>query len=280
MQMWLSSSDALLEMMVFHLPYPTKVQRYCIENLYEGPLDDQYANTIKKCDLEGPLMLYVSKMIPTFVKGRFFAFGRVFFGKVSIGSKVRIMGPNYVPSQKKDMFVRVCYRGLSYGWAGGKRLWRMCHVETLWLWAMKFSILLVVRIAVQYKVTSDLPKLVKNLQCLAKSDPMTLLCHPRKLEKSNHLVISKSPNKHNLLYFEARSLKGGLEKAMDEEHIGLRDNPKVCSKILAEEFGFEVIGPNLVVDMCEGVQYLNEIKDSVLFPSSEPQRRVPLQKRI
>lgn len=40
----------------------------------------------------GPLMLYVSKMIPASDKGRFFAFGRVFAGKVSTGLKVRIMG--------------------------------------------------------------------------------------------------------------------------------------------------------------------------------------------
>ncbi|MFS7915115.1 putative translation protein, beta-barrel domain superfamily [Helianthus anomalus] len=36
----------------------------------------------------------------------FFAFGRVFDGKVSTGLKVRIMGPNYVPGEKKDMYVK------------------------------------------------------------------------------------------------------------------------------------------------------------------------------
>ncbi|KAJ6955625.1 hypothetical protein NC652_006898 [Populus alba x Populus x berolinensis] len=28
--------------------------------------------------------------------------------------------------------------------------------------------------------------------------------------------------------------------------------------------GPETMGPNVVVDMCKGVQYLNEIKDSVV----------------
>ena len=74
--------QALLEMMIWHLPSPAIAQVYRVENLYEGPLDDVYANAIRTCDSAGPLMLYVSKMIPASDKGRFFAFGRVFSGTV------------------------------------------------------------------------------------------------------------------------------------------------------------------------------------------------------
>jgi elongation factor 2 len=77
-----------------------------VENLYKGPLDDQYAAAIRNCDPDGPLMLYVSKMIPASSKGWFFAFGRVFAGKVAMGMKVRIMGPNYVPGGKKDLYTK------------------------------------------------------------------------------------------------------------------------------------------------------------------------------
>lgn len=54
----------------------------------QGPLDDQYAEAIRKCDASGPLMVYVSKMIPAADKGRFFAFGRVFAGTIAAGMKV------------------------------------------------------------------------------------------------------------------------------------------------------------------------------------------------
>ncbi len=37
------NTQALLEMMIWHLPSPAKAQRYRVENLYEGPLDDVYA---------------------------------------------------------------------------------------------------------------------------------------------------------------------------------------------------------------------------------------------
>ncbi len=58
---------------------------------------------MKNCDPNGPLMIYISKMIPTNDKGRFYAFGRVFSGTVSMGQKVRIMGPNYEPGKKNDL---------------------------------------------------------------------------------------------------------------------------------------------------------------------------------
>lgn len=60
---------------------------------------------MKNCDRNGPLMVYISKMVPTTDRGRFFAFGRVFSGTVSASSKVRIMGPNYKPGQTNDLFV-------------------------------------------------------------------------------------------------------------------------------------------------------------------------------
>jgi elongation factor 2 len=57
------------------------------------------------------------------------------------------------------------------------------------------------------------------------------------LEKSCRTVMSKSPNKHNRLYMEARPLGEGLPEAIDDDRIGPRDDPKVRSKILSEEFG-------------------------------------------
>ncbi|XP_058068491.1 elongation factor 2-like, partial [Magnolia sinica] len=100
------------------------------------------------------------------------------------------------------------------------------------------------------------------------SDPVVFFCETV-LEKSVRTVMSKSLNKHNRLYMEARPLEDGC--------IGPRDDPKARSKILSEEFrwdkdlakkiwcfGPKTTGPNMVVDMCKGVQYLNEIKDSVV----------------
>jgi translation elongation factor EF-G len=65
-----------------------RAQKYRVDTLYEGPLDDVYATAVRNCDPDGPLVMYISKMLPTSDKGRFLAFGRVFAGRVSTGTKV------------------------------------------------------------------------------------------------------------------------------------------------------------------------------------------------
>jgi len=105
-QKWINAADALIEMIVLKLPSPKKAQAYRAAYLYEGPIDDPCGQSIKNCDKDGPLMVFISKMIPTNDKGRFYAFGRVFAGTVSTGQKVRIMGPNYKPGSKTDLNIK------------------------------------------------------------------------------------------------------------------------------------------------------------------------------
>lgn len=196
MQGWIPAHQALLEMMVYHLPSPAVAQRYRADTLYEGPLDDMYCNAIRNCDSSGPLMMYVSKMIPSPDKGRFFAFGRVFSGRIGTGMKVRIMGPNYVPGQKKDLYIKSVQRtvlcmgrrqdavddvpsgntvalvGLDAFIQKNATLTDEKNDDAHPIKAMKFSVSPVVRVAVECKVASDLPKLVEGLKRLSKSDPM------------------------------------------------------------------------------------------------------------
>lgn len=110
MRTWLPAGEALLQMIAIHLPSPVVAQKYRMEMLYEGPHDDEAAVAVKNCDPDGPLMMYISKMVPTSDKGRFYAFGRVFSGKVATGQKCRIMGPNYVPGKKEDLYEKSIQR--------------------------------------------------------------------------------------------------------------------------------------------------------------------------
>merc|ERR1719387_1148856 len=59
------TGKALMGMFVSKLPSPVVAQKYRVDNLYEGPMDDEAALGIKACDPQGPLMMYVSKMVPT-----------------------------------------------------------------------------------------------------------------------------------------------------------------------------------------------------------------------
>jgi elongation factor 2 len=214
MKKFLPAADALLEMIVLHLPSPATAQRYRVDVLYEGPLDDEAATAIRNCDPEGPLMLYVSKMIPTSDKGRFYAFGRVFSGKVSTGQKVRIMGPNYMPGKKEDLFIKNIQRtvlmmgrytepiedcpcGNTIGLVGiDQYLLKSGTITTSEtahnLRVMKFSVSPVVRVAVEPKNPSDLPKLVEGLKRLSKSDPC-VRCY---IEESGEHIVAGAGELH------------------------------------------------------------------------------------
>ncbi|KAJ0406923.1 hypothetical protein P43SY_001774 [Pythium insidiosum] len=207
MQRWLPAADAILEMIVVHLPSPVVAQKYRVETLYDGPQDDECANAIRKCDVNGPLVMYVSKMVPTSDKGRFYAFGRVFAGKVSTGQKVRMLGPNYVPGKKTDLWVKNIQRtiimmgryveqtpdipaGNTCGLVGvDQYLLKSGTITTSetghTIRTMKFSVSPVVRVAVEPKTAADLPKLVEGMKRLAKSDPM-VLCYTE--ESGEHII--------------------------------------------------------------------------------------------
>ena len=72
MRKWLPAGETLLQMICIHLPSPVTAQKYRMEVLYEGPMDDEVAVALKSCDPNGPLMMYIniSKMVPTSDKGR------------------------------------------------------------------------------------------------------------------------------------------------------------------------------------------------------------------
>ena len=207
MKKFLPAGEALMEMLVIHLPSPITAQKYRVENLYEGPLDDDCAKGIAACDPEAPLMLYISKMVPTSDKGRFYAFGRVFSGTVRAGLKVRIQGPNYVVGTKTDLFVKSvqrivlmmgryvepiedCPAGNIVGLIGIDQFLLKSGTITTSdaahnLRVMKFSVSPVVRVAVECKNAADLPKLVEGLKRLSKSDPC-VLCYTS--ETGEHIV--------------------------------------------------------------------------------------------
>merc|ERR1719247_3974807 len=196
MQIWINAADTLLSMIVMRLPSPREAQKYRVENLYEGPMDDEAANAMKKCDPKGPLMMYVSKMVPTSDKGRFYAFGRVFSGTVATGQKVRIQGQHYKPGSKEDLNVKSIQRTVLMMGRSVEQIADVPCGNTVALvgvdqyilksgtitdiedahniTAMKYSVSPVVKVAVKPKDGKDLPKLVEGLKKLSKSDPLVV----------------------------------------------------------------------------------------------------------
>merc|ERR1719254_180792 len=196
MQIWINAADTLLSMIASKLPSPRTAQKYRVETLYEGPMDDAAANAIRACDPAGGLMMYVSKMVPTSDKGRFYAFGRVFSGTIATGQKVRIQGPHYKPGGKEDLSIKNIQRTVLMMGRTTEQIADVPCGNTVALVGvdafilksgtittiedshniadMKYSVSPVVKVSVKPKDGKDLPKLVEGLKKLSKSDPLVV----------------------------------------------------------------------------------------------------------
>ena len=95
--------------------------------------------------------------------------------------------------------------------------------------------------------------------------------------ESSEMCLAKSTNKHNRIYAKASPLEEELVTAIEDEEIGPLMDPKVRKIKLRDEFGWdpeaaskiwcfgpEETGPNILVNNTSQVQYLNEVRDSVV----------------
>ena len=163
------------------------------KSMYIWSPGDGSAMGIKSCDPKGPLMMYISKMVPTSDKGWFYAFGCVFSGLVSTGLKVRIMGPNYTPGKKEDLYLKPIQRtilkmghyvepvedvpcgnivglvGMDQFLVKNGTITTFEHAHNMRV--MKFSVSPIVRIAVEAKNPANLPKLVEGLNAWPSGTP-------------------------------------------------------------------------------------------------------------
>merc|ERR1712176_1011884 len=119
---------------------------------------------------------------------------------------------------------------------------------------------------------------------IKKSDPV--VSYKESISNTSDMMcLSKSPNKHNRLFCMAQPLGEDFSVMVDDGTITPRQDPKARAKVICDKFteendaltswnptdarkiwcfGPDQTGPNCVVDVSKGVQYLNEIKDSVV----------------
>eukprot|EP01119_Soliformovum_irregulare_P001411 TRINITY_DN1111_c0_g1_i1.p1 TRINITY_DN1111_c0_g1~~TRINITY_DN1111_c0_g1_i1.p1 ORF type:complete len:816 (+),score=194.73 TRINITY_DN1111_c0_g1_i1:93-2540(+) len=95
------------------------------------------------------------------------------------------------------------------------------------------------------------------------------------IEESDRMCMAMSPNKHNRVYVTAAPMASELVDAIDAGKI-VMDDVDIRGQKLVQEFGWDLAdtkkiwsfgpnanGPNVMVDITHGVNYLEEIKDSV-----------------
>jgi len=117
--------------------------------------------------------------------------------------------------------------------------------------------------------------ILKKNTLAAKLSNLTPLTYKETVTELSQVCLAKSANKHNRLYCTAQALTEGIPELIEKGDIGPKDDSKLRAKRLHEEFswdkeeaqriwafGPENAGPNVLVDLTKGVQFMNEIRDS------------------
>ncbi|EMR67913.1 putative 116 kda u5 small nuclear ribonucleoprotein component protein [Eutypa lata UCREL1] len=96
-------STGFVDMVVRHIPSPLEAAERKLEKYYTGPLDSKVAESMKKCDQDGPLVVHVTKLFSTPDAKSFFSLGRVMSGIARPGMQVRVLGEGYSIDDEEDM---------------------------------------------------------------------------------------------------------------------------------------------------------------------------------
>lgn len=213
------AAEPILSMIHTHIPSPKKSQTYRGELLYTGPIEDKFSKAIRECNENGPLCVFVTKMVP-FNKS-FLAYARILSGSLKEGTRVSVLGPKYNPTRSltKDIYKNIPIKSVKLSLAKDfitvgcaiagnivcisgleKYVDKSCtlfdHTEELPLYpikAMNFNVSPVVRVSVFPETISDLPKLKEGLSILSKSSSMVDICFD---ESTKQFIVSGAGELH------------------------------------------------------------------------------------
>ncbi|MEW6295393.1 MAG: elongation factor EF-2 [Candidatus Diapherotrites archaeon] len=173
--------EAILEMVINHLPNPLTAQKYRIPKIWGGEIESEEAKAMLSCDPEGPLAMMITDVTVDPHAGDV-ATGRIYSGKIRRGVTVRLigsqkevpiqqvclyMGPERVPVAEVPAGNIAAIVGLKEVYAG----------ETISTKEIKeFESFMstaepVMTVSVEAKQTKDLPKLIEVIKQITKEDP-------------------------------------------------------------------------------------------------------------
>ncbi|OTA86450.1 hypothetical protein M434DRAFT_399894 [Hypoxylon sp. CO27-5] len=96
-------STGFVDMVVKNIPSPLEAAEHKLEQYYTGPLDTKVAESMKKCDQNGPLVVHITKLFNSADAKSFYSFGRVMSGIARPGMQVRVLGEGYSIDDEEDM---------------------------------------------------------------------------------------------------------------------------------------------------------------------------------
>ncbi|WP_101478009.1 elongation factor EF-2 [Candidatus Nitrosotalea bavarica] len=174
--------DAVLGMVVKHLPPPDVAQRYRIPKIWKGDLESDIGKALMNCDDNGPTVMMIVNMTVDPAAGPV-AIGRLFSGRIKDGDRIhlidtkregRVQSVNFFMGNQREMVGQLAagnipaLLGLEHARAG-QTLSSIAGIHTFE--GIQYVSEPVVSIAVEPKHPKDLPKLVEALNRITIEDP-------------------------------------------------------------------------------------------------------------
>ena len=175
-------ADAVLGMVVKHIPPPHVAQKYRIPQIWKGDLDSDIGKALLACSDDGPTIMMVVNMVLDPAAGPI-AVGRLFSGTIKDGQTIniidskregRVQSVNFFMGNQREQIGELgagniaALLGLTEARAGNT----ISSVKGIPMFeGVKYVSEPVVQIAIEPKHPKDLPKLVEVLRQLTIEDP-------------------------------------------------------------------------------------------------------------
>ena len=104
-EQFFGGAEGFVDMVVEHVPSPLEGAQKKLDRYYTGPTDTKTAQSIAKCDQDGPLVVQITKLFNTPDAEHFNSFGRVLSGIAKAGQQVRVLGEGYTIDDEEDMSI-------------------------------------------------------------------------------------------------------------------------------------------------------------------------------
>ena len=116
-EQFFGGAEGFVDMLVEHVPSPLEGAQKKLDRYYTGPTDTKTAESIAKCDQDGPLVVQITKLFNTPDAEHFYSFGRVLSGIAKAGQQVRVLGEGYTIDDEEDMSIST----ISHTWIAESR---------------------------------------------------------------------------------------------------------------------------------------------------------------
>ena len=256
--------EAILNMVVDHIPNPKVAQKYRIPKIWKGDLDSEVGRSMLECDPNGPTVLCVSKTIVDPHAG-LVATGRVFSGVIYEGETVYLLGAkengkilqvSLYMGPYREIISRVsagniaAVLGLEHARAGETIVDISLKGAMVPFERLRYISEPVVTIAIEPIHSKDLPRLIDTLRKMAIEDPTLRI---KINEETGEYLISGMGQLHlEIALWDLNQRTGGLEVKTTPPIVMYRETIRVASKM------FEGKSPNKHNRVMFIVEPLNE----------------------